>query len=143
MEYIKCSIMESKLPQILDFVESDINWIKAKAYATHSLIRDASDMFNNGDSIPEIAIRLQKDIHTIRIWLKQATKIGWCSYIPQKPCKVYCIEMNQIFESKREAARAARTSAASINNYLKGLYKHAGIHPETSSPSHWELIEES
>ena len=128
-QWIKNSIMASELPKILNFVESDVNWIDAMAYATHSLVKTAANMFNDGLKICHIATKLQKDEHTIRHWLKRAAQAGWCDYVPKKPKSIYCVEMNTTFYSKRSAAMAAHTSAASINRHLKGDYQYAGVHP--------------
>lgn len=141
MEWIKSSIMQSRLPQILNFTESDIDWTQSMAYASHNLIKDAAMMFNDGMRVSDIAIELQKDSHTITKWLKRATQIGWCVYTPKKPCQIYCIEMNMTFSSKSAAARATHTSAASINRHIKGDYQYAGRHPQTNEPLHWEEME--
>lgn len=141
MDWIKASIMQSRLPEILHFTESDVNWIEAMKYASHSLIKDTAMMFNNGSHIMDIALELQKDHHTIIKWLKRATQIGWCVYTPKKPCQIYCIEMNTIFPSKSAAAKATNTSAASINMHIKGDYQYAGRHPQTNEPLHWSEIE--
>ena len=137
MEWIMASIMQSRLPQILKFTESDIDWIQAMSYATHNLIKDAAAMFNDGFGLSYIGNKLQKDPHTIAQWLKRATKIGWCDYIPKGPLSMYCIEMDMTFPSKASAAKVAHTSVASINRYLKGDYQYAGIHPQTNEPLHW------
>lgn len=140
MEWIKKSIMKSYLPQILNFTESDINWLEALQYATHSLIKTTAEMFNKGVSIPIIANELQKNKNTIRNWLKIATKIGWCNYVPKQIKKIYCIELDKIFESKNKAAKETHTSVASIINNLNGLYSYAGRHPQTNQPLHWVSI---
>ena len=140
MEWIKKSIMQSYLPQILNFTESDINWVEALRYATHSLIKTAAEMFNKGMSITEIANNLQKNNSTIRNWLKIATKFDWCYYVPKQIEKIYCIEMDKVFESKNKAAKETHTSVASIINNLNGVYSYAGRHPQTKQPLHWKLI---
>ena len=80
VDWIKKSIMESKLPNIFNFKESDINWVEALEYASSNLVKDAVCLFNNGLSIVDISDELNKDQSTIRRWLKGAGQIGWCSY---------------------------------------------------------------
>ena len=141
--WIKNSIMSSRLPQILNFDESDVDWVAAMAYATHSLIKDAANMFNDGNRLCDIAAELQRDEHTIRNWLKCAAQLGWCTYMPKRPTAVYCIEMNKAFKSKSEAARSVHTYVSNIVNCIRGEYGHAGRHPETGEPLHWLEINET
>ena len=137
LNWIKKSIMQSTLPKILHFSESDINWTKALQYATHSLIKASAKMFNEGFSIDDVAHKLQKHKTTIRKWLKMASQIGWCTYQPKTPQAIYCIEMKTLFESKSRAAKEVHTSVASIINNLNGIYSYAGRHPCTNEPLHW------
>ena len=139
-QWIKNSIMTSRLPQILNFAEPDIDWVEATVYATHSLVKDAAEMFNDGEKICEIATELQKDEHTIRIWLKRAAQLGWCSYTPRRPASVCCIETGQIFKSKNEAAKITHTYTSSIVKCIRGEYNYSGKHPQTGEPLHWVEI---
>ena len=141
LDWIKNSIMQSVLPNLLGFSESDIDWIEALRYTTHSLIKTSAEMFNQGVEISIIADRLQKDKNTIRRWLKRATQIGWCKYIPKQSQPIYCIEMNTLFTTKNKAAKETHTSVASIINNLNGVYSYAGRHPETREKLHWLNIE--
>lgn len=137
LEWLKKSIMQSKLPHILKFTESDINWTEALMYATHSLVKTASDMFNEGFNIKTIANILQKNISTIRKWLHNATQLGWCEYNPRQSQPIYCIEMGALFITKQKAAQTTHTSVASIINNLNGVYSYAGRHPHTNEKLHW------
>ena len=141
--WIKQSIMQSKLPEILCFSEFDIDWTKALEYATHSLIKTSADMFNEGFVIKDIACKLQKNESTIRTWLKRASEIGWCEYQPKTPKAIYCIEMNTLFATKNKAAKETHTSVASIINNLNGIYAYAGRHPDTDEPLHWLNMEDA
>ena len=141
--WIKKSIMQSKLPDILKFTESDIDWLEALRYASHSLVKNTADMFNKGMQISDIACELQKDRNTIRQWLKRATQIGWCAYYPRQPQPIYCIEMNTLFSTKRQAAKETHTSIASIINNLNGIYSYAGKHPQTDEELHWLTVDEA
>jgi hypothetical protein len=137
LNWIKNSIMQSKLPRILCFSESDIDWVQALQYATHSLIKTSAEMFNEGSNIKDIAAELQKTEATIREWLKRAHQIGWCTYQPKVSQSIYCIEMDTLFATKRKAAKDTRTSVASIINNLNGTYSYAGRHPLTNEKLHW------
>ena len=81
MQWIKQSILESKLPTLLKFSEQDINWIGADMYATNNLIKQASDLYNNGINASNIAKQLSTTCTSVTRWLKKATEVGWCNYI--------------------------------------------------------------
>jgi hypothetical protein len=81
MQWIKQSILESALPILLNFDEQDIDWMAADTYATNSLIKQASDLYNNGINASNIAKQLSTTCTSVTRWLKKATEIGWCNYI--------------------------------------------------------------
>lgn len=80
VEWIKQSIMKSDLPSIFNFTSDDIDWVKALKYASSNLVKEAVDLFNNGLTVSKIAPLLHRNESTIRIWLRRASKIGWCNY---------------------------------------------------------------
>lgn len=117
LEWIKDSIMHSKLPQLLNFNAEDINWNCALEFASKNLIREAALLWNQGEDINKIAIILGKSRVTIRKWLKVAAELEWCNYDPQHSKKyglsfgknasqkqVLCVELNRVFSSATEAA---------------------------------------
>lgn len=144
MSHIRKSIMQSKLPEILNFSESDIDWLTAQEYATSNLIKTAADMFNKGISINKISENLYKSKNTIRRWLKNATELGWCNYIskPQKHA-VYCIELNQQFESIRLAVKHTGATSSGIIKCCCGTQSYAGINKETNKKLHWLYLEDA
>lgn len=81
MQWIKRSILESVLPILLNFDEQDIDWTAADTYATNNLIKQASDLYNNGVNASNIAKQLSTTCASVTRWLKKATEIGWCNYI--------------------------------------------------------------
>lgn len=76
VEWIKHSIMQSKLPIILSFSENDINWDDVDKFATSNFVRKASDLFNKGNSIPQIAKILNVSDTTVRTWVKKALNLS-------------------------------------------------------------------
>ena len=141
LDWIKNSIMQSKLPSILNFSENDIDWIAAQQYATQNLVKQAADLFNQGYGIQQIGELLYKSRVTISQWLKNAAELGWCDYIGKKPLPIYCIEMNQVFNSLSDGARATNTRASHIIDCREGKRFHAGRVPETNEPASWLSIE--
>ena len=80
MEWIKNSIMNSKLPQLLNFKEDDIDWLKCHEHACKSLVKITCDMWKDMKSILQIADELKLHKCTIRKYLKQGVELGWCDY---------------------------------------------------------------
>ena len=56
---------------------------------------------------------------------------------------IYCIEMNTLFSTKKQAAKETHTSVASIINNLNGVYSYAGRHPQTNEVLHWLSVNEA
>ena len=53
---------------------------------------------------------------------------------------VYCPELNQVFDCVKDVERAGYTSRSNVCVCLSGRTKHAGKHPITGEPLHWERI---
>lgn len=86
LEWIKNSIMNSGLPQLLNFKEECVNWLKCHEFATNSLAREVCDMWISGryENITEIANSLCICNDTVRKYLKWYTELGKCTYDPKK-----------------------------------------------------------
>jgi predicted DNA-binding protein YlxM (UPF0122 family) len=140
VEWIKSVILNSELPSLLSFNIDDINWIDAAIFATTNLTRKATDLYNQGYSVKNIAQYFGVHKETIRTWLKSMTSIGLCSYdsvleglkAHSKP--VRCIELNQDYPSMAEAGRAFGVTKDAIHHCIKNGLNH------TCAGYHWELI---
>ncbi len=86
VEWIKRSIMTSKLPILFSFTENDINWSSALEYASNSLLYNIVSLFQMEDSLPKIAQQLNVSLWSIRKYLKIGTQLNLCDYDPQA-CK--------------------------------------------------------
>lgn len=138
MEYIKNSVLNSELVKMFDL--SNIDWEECYKFACSNLVKEVCDYWHehrevNGENITT------KDIGevfglssttTIRKYLKQGTKLGWCSYDSEKEKSrngkingkasgksVYCIELSDIFpngfSSGREAERRLKDLGIKVN----------------------------
>ena len=144
MDWIKKSIMESPLPIIFNFNECDIDWIKAAEYASSNLIKSASELFNFGYTINQISNILFKDSTSIRNWLKEATKIGWCDYTPHNPRKsVYCVEFGMRFDSMKIANEITGVSTGSIRRCCRNEQKYATTHKGPIEITHWLYVSDA
>lgn len=79
-EWIKNSIMTSKLPQLLDFREDDVDWDYAFEYANKNLIKEVASMYQEGMSAKEFAKILNMTHTTVNKYLNIAHSLGWCNY---------------------------------------------------------------
>jgi hypothetical protein len=75
--------MNSKLPQLLNFKESDIDWLKCHEYACNSLVKTVCGLWNQDiRSTFKISELINIGNQTIRKYLKQGALLGWCDYNP-------------------------------------------------------------
>lgn len=95
LEYIKNSIMDSKLPSILNFKERDINWEKCFETSLKSLVKIVSDEWNKNINISSkvLANKYNLSKNTIIKFLKIGTKLGWCLYNPKEEILKNCHKM--------------------------------------------------
>ena len=151
LEWIKNSIMNSKLPKLLNFKEEDINWLKCHEYACNSIVKIICNLWNDNKTILEITDIFKVNRHTIIKYLKQGVEIGWCDYDPKEEMrkgssmrqknnsiKIICLTTNEIFESIKEAAKKYNIySKANISKCCRSKQKSAGKHLETGEPLRW------
>ena len=83
LEWIKNSIMQSDLPELLNFKEDDIDWLKCHEYACNSnLVKEVCNLWNSGiKSTIEIAEQIKIGKSTAWKYLNIGTELGWCDAI--------------------------------------------------------------
>lgn len=80
MKWIKDSIMKSKLPELLNFKEDDIDWLQCHEAGCKNLVKEVCDNWSNKNNIVrKIADELKISVDTVRKYLKQGTELGWCA----------------------------------------------------------------
>lgn len=118
LNWIKNSVMNSDIPNLLKFIERDVNWEKCSMDAVSSRIKIASDLWNNNKTIGEIAKIMNTHHQTIWRWLKKANRCGLCDYTPEKghkrsihygsdnynACKIIRLSDLKIYNCIKEAA---------------------------------------
>ena len=78
-EYIKNNILSSELNDIFDL--SNINWKMCDEKAQKSLVKEACNLYvNETCEIDKIASKLHLSKKTIRKYLRNGKKFGWCNY---------------------------------------------------------------
>ena len=150
IEWIKKSVMNSDLPTILEFTENDIDWTKCLMATTTNIVKEAAKLWEEGMTCLQISKIYQLHSSTISKYLKNAAKIGWCSYTPQEAMKrkgiamvgkinknsvaVYCCDTNQVFLSYTHAKTiCVGYKKPNISSACDGTYETIGGH-------HWKYL---
>jgi hypothetical protein len=113
-DYIKNSIINSKLSEMYNL--EDVDWNKCNEYAYNTtLIKTACEIWNSGiKSTVEIGEILKLERNTIINYLKKgANELGWCNYDPKEELRK---------RGKQQGGKnAMKIVQLSINNeYIKG-----------------------
>jgi len=85
LEFIKNNILGSGLNCLFDL--SKVDWLKCHKHAVKSLVKVASDLWENLNSVPKISKILKLSKATTGKYLKQGAELGLCSYDPKKVLK--------------------------------------------------------
>ena len=84
-EYIRSNLLNSKLNSLLNL--QSIDWKDCKIFCMKSFMREAANMYNNGQCISDIASLLHVNRSTVRHWLKEAKSVCLCDYKPEESNK--------------------------------------------------------
>ena len=82
-DWIKHSVLESGLLEILYIIPETIDWDECNEFAISNLVKLICQMYENNTNINELCQKFKLSRNSIRTKLKQGSKIGWCSYNPQ------------------------------------------------------------
>lgn len=84
-EWIKKSIMESDLPQILSFSEDDIDWLECEAFGSTNITKDICEYYmKTMANHSEMSKIFHMGDSAIGKNLKRGNDLGWCVYQPRK-----------------------------------------------------------
>lgn len=109
IDWIKNSIKNSILPQLLDFNINDIDWNECESFAMTSLMIEVVNYYNRTNKSP---LQIEKDLGignwAIRNYLQRGDKLGLCNYktygdvkyVHSKPLK--CVENGIEYLGARE-----------------------------------------
>lgn len=147
IDWISKSILQSLLPEILNFTESSINWCDCAEYATKNIVRAVADLWNNDLAVKEICEQTANSKSTVIRYLNKANKLGWCEYSGNEANKrnialdifkarsagrrrkVYCVELNKYFDSLTAAAQFLNCTPGHVQACCSGRYSHVkGYH---------------
>jgi hypothetical protein len=146
LDFIKNNLLHSKLIDLFDL--SKVDWKKCHKFACNSFVKDVCNCWNDElDNIEDIANKFNLSPPTIRKYLKQGMKLKWCYYNGQEEqrkninnqCKkVYCVELNKVFDSISDAGRKLNIANDHISQCCRQVkkYKTSGKLPD-GTPLHW------
>lgn len=139
IEWIKNSIMESQLPQLLNFKEEDIDWLACHEASCKSLVKTVCDLWNTGiNSTIKIADIMKIHRSTATRYLKQGAKLKWCDYDVKEVLRqkehffkpVTCLTTNKIFDSIVKASKEYNIRASTISACCRNKRNSAGKLPD-------------
>jgi len=115
LEFIKESILNSKLNELLDL--SNVDWLKCHEFSLSNRVKEVSDLWNSGiNNITEISKVTGLEKSTVKKYINKGLKMGWNNYDAKlehiksadknRPqFKVMCIETGDIFNSYHDLDR--------------------------------------
>lgn len=108
-DYIQDNILnDNRLNKLFDL--NKINWNNVFQYTLTNKMKEACDLWNNGNGVKEIAKMFKMNKGTIVLYLNKGTTIKICNYNGKKEVikgsakQVRCIEYNLTFNSVTECA---------------------------------------
>lgn len=107
--WIKQSIIKCGIQKIYPFQDNDIDWNKCDQFASSNIAKQVCDEYVGGErDISDLCNLFGLDRKTIKTYLKQGAKNGWCNYTSQARNKnnpIICLNNNLIFASESECER--------------------------------------
>jgi hypothetical protein len=148
LAYIKNSIMNSELPNLLNFSENDINWKLCEMAALKSLVVDVAELWNDGVcDIDIIANKLRVCSVTVRSYLKKADSLGLCEFDTDYTKPIICLENQYVFKSIKLCSEVSvdvfgfYIKRTTLNEHLRGANKSThGLHFKQITPQEFRRI---
>lgn len=109
LEYIKNSILESKLKDILDL--SKIDWLKCEEFALKNVVKEVCEYWNNREeweTTTDLGKVFRLNRNTISAYLKKGVKLGWCDYDVKE-------------ESRKGRSKSGKLKGKKIEMFKDGL----------------------
>lgn len=84
-DWIKNSIMSSKLPELLGFKEEDIDWVECDKCSQANLVKEVCDYKRNNPHMTtgDLAKMFNSNATRMREYLIIGSGFGWCTYNPK------------------------------------------------------------
>lgn len=96
--YIKNSILNSKLTSMFDF--DNVDWNQVGQNSLKSKVLEVCNVYNSGiKSTIKIANMLNLHITTVRDYLGRCADVGLCDYSPDRHKQIICVDTGEIYPS--------------------------------------------
>lgn len=141
--WIKKSIMESELPELLQFKECNIDWDKADATACENTIRKVCEDWENDFDMERAAKDFHISKNAVQDYLLIGHKYNWCSYDPQWHFRpVFSPELNRRFGAMCSVSTKYGVKCSDILCCCEGKKESAGVDPQTGLPLTWRYADD-
>ena len=141
--WIKKSIMESRLPKLLKFSESDVDWDKADAFACGNTIREICEDWEIDFDIERVSASFHISKSAVQDYLLVGHKYNWCSYDPKWHFRpVFSPEVNRRFGVMYAASTKYGVKCSEILCCCEGKKESAGVDPQTGLPLTWRYADD-
>ena len=145
VQWIKNSIMNSVLPQLFNFSESDVDWDLAGRDAVKNIVKEVCEEWEKDKSYDYSLVGKKFHISksSVQDYLVIGAKYGWCSYDSNwRDRSVYCFQYDKEWSRSSDASRETGVCNSDILYCCKKNIGYAGIHPETGEELIWCFPEE-
>jgi DNA-binding MarR family transcriptional regulator len=122
LEYIKNSILKSKLAELFDL--HIVDWYKCEEFALSNLVKIVCNYkkHNPDKGAKEIAYVMKLGKNTVTRYLKRGNKIGWCEYNPEEERKKGYIKLSNLAKNRELHYNSKRVMC--VNNGI--IFKSIG-----------------
>lgn len=124
IDWMKHSIMNSTLQDVLMFNLDKINWMKCNQFALSNLVIKSSNLWNSQKTIKEISQELHISTYTVSTYLDKAKECGYCDYSKgdgrnRRFRKIIRLKDNMIYATISEASKENNISWNTLKQKLK------------------------
>lgn len=118
-EWIKESVMNSRLPSLLEFTSDDIDWDECEKFAASSLFYECCNMWKSGNTIKEIYQQLRLSESTVCKYLRKGDELGVIEYNSRIRKPVLSLDNNCVF--------AAASVCEKMSDEMFGRHVRTGV----------------
>lgn len=127
LSFLRNQILNSNLADTFDL--SDINWSSIHSKSTESLVLEAGELWNEGESVTDIMKEMKLSRSTITKYLRRCVNANLCDYDGNNKKIVQLTMSGQKVKEWRSASEASKTTGinkASIGACFTGKTQHSG-----------------
>ena len=153
-EYIKNSIMKSRLSELFDL--NMIDWYDCLEKSLVSLVKIACDLYTKENlTVPQISKKLKIGKTTVRRYLRKGESLNWCIYNTKevqknsqkraseaRKSKVICLNTKEEFDSMNKAAESYNINASSVSAVCNGRSHFGGRDEQNNIYYVWAKLED-